>query len=526
MRSEKNATRDRKSADPSAEATKGKKKKDPRSTLANRSFEEFERAVRAKGKHEVLDAALGLNIDVETIMREKYDKFKRLSIPAAVLTTLSAINTAIEDARSDSVKLILAGSFDRNETKSKRHPPMTVVGLAGSGDHKAFTTFEPQLQLVEGSVEYSFPSFVEILYTESTKDGYTRLNIRKATSVEPIVDRDTILNALARVAIEPQDINTDEHEDSVVVVRGILNRVTTASMLKFVEGEDESGQWVRSGDYEVLEQSGKNPNILNPAVQFALRGVESDEYGDITYVRGSMTKTYIAEYYVDFPDLEELLYAAVESTDIPRQQAELVSEALRGHEVYLIGYVGKSRIRPDKTTKGDAVLYVDINLSGIVSTGKVFDQEMNDYMGEDLFEFDESNDDSDDGSDSDDGTGRPEETKTKTRPKKKPPEEKMGDDTEEKTGDDQKDTTHQTEKPSTSLTEDKPIQPEADTALSECIKNVEAFSELSGRSLSTFTPEELQSAIQGGKFSLALIRTALEMAKEKQTADQSAPGDN
>lgn len=510
-----------------AKSTKGRANNVPskqsRVVLGSMKLDEFKKAVYTRAKvtagvydkdSNVLAEAMANEVDIDKIIGSKFKKSPRLSLASGVTTTISALKNAIVDMNSESAEVILAGSYDRCETKSGKHPPMNVVGLARNGENMVFSTFDTSIIVDDNSVELSYPALTKLLYTEETREGgYRSLKIRKAENLKLIEDKDKIIASLEKIAITPDQIDAEQHEDAIVVVKGIVSRIMPSPYIFYSSDGDGDGQWIRDGNYEVLEETGMSSDIVNPAIQINLRGVESP-FGDIVYIRGSMTKTYRAKYYVDFPDLEVLLESAVETSSVPTQQAEVVSDALKGNEVYLIGYIGKSKIRPEVTDKGDEVTYVDITLAGVVSTDVIYDQDMN--VVTDFSEQSELNIGDDEAPAEE---IKESETPTRAKRARKPVKESAPVKSRPKPAvDDDDEPPVDAASPSEEVEEPKAAAPRSPEDES-CAIAIIGYQEITGVDVTTLTPDELQKVIKKGEYPLPIVKRAYKIALEKLSAN-------
>lgn len=255
--------------------------------------------------------AVSNGVDVEKVVLEHIDKWKRFTLKTAIAFAKSELTKKIQSKNDTALTGITVGQYDKYDMKL----PVTFPLLSSDGNHTRLVSFD--------SNKIPEPSRVELKVR--LNGNYNNYMITDIIKIEPIGDRNKIIEKLMRVAVNVGDLDFSKlQRNDVKVVRGVINWVNPASKWK---------DHVRDGSFDVFLSTEDTEKRFVPVIDVTLQ-----KNGNNSVVVQLVRQRFGKPVY-EITDLNELCQAAVAETQDPIEQAKIVKAGLSGRNVVAIGEV-------------------------------------------------------------------------------------------------------------------------------------------------------------------------------------------
>jgi len=310
-------------------------------------------------------------VDLQETLRKIHTGNAEMSFTVARSLFKSHVRRLIDEANATQVSGIIAGMRDQYG----RNFPIKVPILKSNGEHEELTTWDSKIEQGGVKEEIEWPGLAVINIKEVVDDkGRRSLNIISIEKFSPMEPREFAekINKISRVPAE----FTKDDEYTVVVVKGIVDRVTTVP--QFGENKEVVGHNC------VIEPNAREVPVPHPVFQLQLVATQMEgQIGD-TVGRLVFNRFRHAKPMVLIEDIFALCNEAVARYREPSSQVDILQNGLVGRKVLAVGVVTKyNTTHNDKYGERN---YVDIGCCCIVDVPGENDYAIDELVKEDAEE--------------------------------------------------------------------------------------------------------------------------------------------
>lgn len=280
-------------------------------------------------------------IDTKDLLKSPFDKAQGYGVETGLGFGRSALYTALREANSDVHTGLLVGMRDSQRFTR----PIDLMLIRSNGEHMAIQTWDRELNYGSDKIPLPIPSVIELKCKYNEKyDSNTAIGISKYSNRS----KRNILDALDKVADLPSDIGKSSLY-KIAVVRGVIARIEPIPQYN---DNKEITKFI-----PVAHDNMCDTPEMTPTIQIKLANDNN------TYARATFNRQRYGNPYFAISDFDQLIHDALENHESPKNQAEFISRALVGREVYIVGVVTKYEKKRNK--QNELVTNISINAGAI-----------------------------------------------------------------------------------------------------------------------------------------------------------------